>query len=185
MRPTFVWAICLGGFLALASCGGSGNPKDSKEYKELKAELDRIKAQDSTENAQIEAYKKMNEDFMKGRKDEMLSIVADDYVDHNADTMLTKKKGKEALADMMEMIVAGNSDMAMDYTKISSEGDMVYVFGKMRGKNTGDMGPGMPATNKSYNVDFFEAVRFENGKIKERWGLMDTYAMMSQLGMQM
>lgn len=184
MKTKLMFAACLSLGMLMASCGG-GDVKNSKEYKELKAELDKIKAQDSLENAQINAYKKLNDDFMAGKKEDFLGGLADGYIDHNPDTMMTKKTGKEACAEMFDMVTKANTEMTMTYTFIYSEGDMVFVHGKMGGKNTGDMGPMMPATNKSYNVDFWEAVKYENGKIKERWGIMDMFAMMNQLGIKM
>ena len=176
----FITSTLLGMTLFLTSCGG--DPKNSQEYKDLQAEMDKIKAADSTDAMQVEMYKKMNYDFIAGKTADVMAGLDDKYEDHNMDTMMTKKKGKEGMAEMMKMIIASNSDMKVSFTKVVSEGDMVYGFGKMSGKNTGDMGP-MKATNKSYDVDFFDAIRYQNGKMIEHWGLFDNYAMMMQLGM--
>jgi len=183
MKTKITMAIVLSAFLALVSCGG-GDVKNSAEYKNLKASLDKIEKQDSLEKANIEAYKKLNEDFMAGKKDEVMAIYADDYEDHNCDSSMSKKKGKEAMGEMMDWVTATHSNMSMTYDHIYAEDDMVYAHGKMKGKNTGTVDPKYPATNKSFDVDYFEIVRFKDGKIKERWGLMDSKTAEKQLGVQ-
>jgi predicted ester cyclase len=184
-RNLMIVTIVTSVFIGLLSCGG-GDVTKSKEYLALKAELDKIKSQDSLEAANIAAYKKMNEDFMNNKKDDFLAALADNYMDHNADTFMTKKTGKAAQEEMITMINAAFTGMTMNYAHIYAEGDMVFSHATMDGKNTGAMGPEMPATGKEYkNVDFYEVVRFENGKVAERWGIMDSYSMMAQLGVPM
>ena len=170
--------------LFLNSCGGAGDPKKSKAYLELKTELDKLKAGDSTEAANVAAYKKMNDDFMAGKKDDFLNGIADNYLDHNPDTVMSKKPGKEAAAEMFAIITGAFTEMSMTYSHIMASGDMVFSHATMSGKNSGAMGPDMPATGKSYkDVEFYEVVRYENGKYAERWGLMDINTMMAQMGM--
>ena len=41
----------------------------------------------------------------------------------------------------------------------------------------------MPATGKSVDVDGFDCVRIEGGKIKEIWSVINEKKMMQQLGM--
>lgn len=170
--------------LILNSCGGAADPKKSKEYMDLKAELDKLKTGDSTEVANIAAYKKLNDDFMAGKKDDFLNGVADNYLDHNPDTVLSKKQGKEACSEMFVVITGAFTEMSMSYTQIMADGDWVFCHATMSGKNSGPMGPDMPATGKSYkDVEFYEVVKYENGKCAERWGLMDMNTMMAQMGM--
>ena len=170
--------------LLLNSCGGAGDVKKSKEYLELKAELDKLKASDSTEATNIAAYKKLNDDFMAGKKDDFMAGVADNYLDHNPDTAMSKKQGKEACDEMFTVITSAFTEMSMSYSHIMATGDLVFCHATMSGKNSGPMGPTMPATGKSYkDVEFYEVVRYENGKLAERWGLMDMNTMMAQMGM--
>ena len=74
-RNLFTLVICTALVLGLFSCGG-GDVTKSKEYLALKAELDKRKTEDSTEAANIAAYKKLNDDFMSGKKDEFLAYQA-------------------------------------------------------------------------------------------------------------
>jgi predicted SnoaL-like aldol condensation-catalyzing enzyme len=181
-RNLFTLAICAALIVGLFSCSG-GDVKKSKEYLALKAELDKIKSQDSLAEANIATYKKMNDDFMNGEKEDFLDAIADNYVDHNPDTAMTKKTGKAACEEGFDIINSAFSGMSLTYVHIYAEGDMVYCHATMNGKNTGAMGPNMPATNNSYkDVEFYEIAKIENGKCTERWGLMDFQTMMMQLG---
>lgn len=174
-------SILMFGFIGLISCGG-GDVKKSKEYLALKAELDKIKSQDSLEAANIAAYKKLNEDFCANKKEDFLAGVADNYVDHNQDTMLTKKQGKEACAEGFDVVNQTNSEMKVNYIHMYAEGDYVFAHTSMSGKMSGSMGPNMPTVSGSYSdVEFFEVIRYENGKCAERWGLMDGNKMMAQI----
>lgn len=178
-RNLFIALTTLSCFLF--ACGG--NVTKSKEYLALKAEMDKVKQQDSLEQANIAAYKKLNDDFMGGRKEDFLAGIADNYIDHNPDTGLTKKSGKEACADGYDIITGAFSEMSLTYTHLVAEGDMVFCHATMSGKNSGPMGP-MPATNKYYkDVEFYEVVKYVDGKCSERWGLMDMNTMMFQLSM--
>lgn len=180
-RNLMIVTVVTSVFMGLMSCGG-GDVKKSKEYLALQAELDKIKSQDSLEAANIAAYKKLNDDFMGGKKEDFLAGVADNYVDHNPDTVMSKKQGKAACEEMYTIVTGAFSEMSMNYVHIYGEGDMVYCHATMTGKNTGPMGPDMPASNGSYkDVDFYEIVRYENGKLAERWGLMDMNTMMAQM----
>lgn len=180
-RNLLIVTIVTSVFIGLLSCGG-GDVKKSKEYLALKSELDKIKSQDSLEAANIAAYKKLNEDFMAGKKEDFLAGIADNFVDHNPDTAMTKKEGKAACEEGFAIITSAFSDMKMDYPHVMAEGDMVFAHCTMSGKNTGPMGPNMPATNGTYkDVDFYEVVRYENGKCAERWGLMDFNGMLAQM----
>lgn len=177
----FIATILTIGFVGLISCG-SGDVKKSKEYLALKSELDKIKSQDSLEAANIAAYKKMNDDFCAGKKEEFLAGIADNYVDHNLDTMLTKKQGKESCAEGFDVVNQTNSEMKVSFVHMYAEGDYVFAHTSMSGKMSGSMGPNMPTINGSYSeVDFFEVLRYENGKLAERWGLMDGDKMMAQI----
>lgn len=171
----------LGLAIFLGACGGDATK--SKEYLALKAELDEIKQEDSLESANIAAYKKLNDDFMSGKKEDFLAGIADDYIDHNPDTAMSKKTGKDACAEGYDIISGAFSVMSLTYSHIVAEGDMVFCHATMSGKNSGPMGP-MPATNKFYrDVEFYEVVKYTNGKCAERWGLMDMNTMMFQLSM--
>jgi predicted ester cyclase len=42
---------------------------------------------------------------------------------------------------------------------------------------------GMPPTNNSFQINAIDFVLFEDGKMREHWGLIDMPGMMMQLGL--
>lgn len=51
----------------------------------------------------------------------------------------------------------------------------------MTGTHTGDL-MGMPATGQRISVEAVDIGRIENGLAKERWGGLNMYSMLTQLG---
>jgi predicted ester cyclase len=51
----------------------------------------------------------------------------------------------------------------------------------VRGTHEGDF-MGIPASGKTVEVSAYDFVRFENDQAAERWGVIDSDALMEQLG---
>jgi predicted ester cyclase len=49
------------------------------------------------------------------------------------------------------------------------------------GTHTGDF-MGIPATNKSFEVECMDMIRIEDGKCAEHWGVTDMMSLMQQIG---
>jgi predicted ester cyclase len=77
--------------------------------------------------------------------------------------------------------MAGVSGMRMNVDEMIAEGDRVSVRGVMSGKHTGEF-MGVPPTGNQLNVPLSDYFRIANGKIAEHWGVMDSGAMLMQLG---
>jgi steroid delta-isomerase-like uncharacterized protein len=107
-------------------------------------------------------------------------LVADDFVEH--ETMPGMPTGKEAPRAFMEMFVAAFPDMQMTPDVIVAEGDLVATKGTVKGTHSGEF-MGIPATGKSFEVQFMDFVRIRDGQAIEHWGVTDTAAMMEQLGL--
>lgn len=123
-------------------------------------------------------YALMNE----GKMDSLDAYIAADFIEHNPDPM-QKGTGLAAMKEMMGMYKMASPDMKMEAISMMADGDMVMVHASVWGTNTGAMGPNMPATNKAWKVDMYEKLKIADGKCVERWGVFDTFSMMSQLGM--
>ncbi len=63
-----------------------------------------------------------------------------------------------------------------------AEGDRVIERYSTRGTHKGDF-MGVPATDKTIDVDSVVVYRIANGKIVETWGMNDAVTLMQQLGM--
>jgi predicted ester cyclase len=164
----------------LAAC--ATDPKESKEYKDLQAELAKIKGQDSLENANIEIYKKLAS--IKDTNDFAIldEVLATDVVNHDQDPRMTEKTGIEGFKEVYYMYYSA-MPMTSEINHISASGDLVLAHTTMRGVNSGPMAPDMPATGKRVEVNGFDCVRIEGGKIKEIWSVINEKKMLQQLGM--
>lgn len=140
---------------------------------------------DKTNDAQAknkEAMLKVMDMFSTGNIEGMENYVADNMVDHSPDPRV-KSTGIQSLKDAIAMYRSSFPDLKMTSIAMVAEGDMVIHHFNMTGTNTGTMGEGMPATNKSVNVNGVDIVRFENGKGVEHWGYWEESKFMIQLGL--
>jgi predicted ester cyclase len=102
--------------------------------------------------------------------------VADDFVDHGTPGV----KGPEGVKRHITALLAGFPDMKVTIDAIIAESDLVAVRGTWRGTHRGEFRGTKPAGAK---VEFSGMVfwRVRDGKICERWGLVDAPALMQQL----
>ena len=128
------------------------------------------------------AFENIMKAFEAGDKAAMGELLADNFMTHNPDASI-KSTGKQHWLDQMDMYRAASPDMKGDGKAMVAEGDWVAGVAMVKGTNTGDMGPGMPATNKPWECTGIDMIRFENGKAVEHWGVFDVMTMMTQLGM--
>jgi predicted ester cyclase len=164
--------------LMVTSC--ATDPKESKEYKDLKAELDKIKGQDSLEVANIEIYKRfvaVNDTLKLGDLD---AFVAADLNFHDMPEGMPN--GLAGFKELMKGYFISIPNMEVEIKHIMSEGDLVLAHTGLKGTNTGES-MGMPATGKSIAVDAYDCIRIADGKIVEYWSVVDAMKMMMQMGL--
>lgn len=93
--------------------------------------------------------------------------------------------GAPATRDGVKMGIAGFRQAFPDYelTLLDLLGDGDKVVSRVGFTGTHD-GPlmGMPATGKKVRLEFWHIERIVDGKIQERWNVMDNMALMQQLG---
>lgn len=169
---------CVALSLSLFSCGG--DPKESKEYKELKAQLDKIQVEDSLENANIELYKKLsaiNDTTELGQLD---ALIAPDVNFHDMPEGMPA--GLEGFRQLLKGYFTSIPNMQADIKHILAKGDIVIAHIGLKGVNSGPSGP-MPATGKSIDVDGYECARIVDGKVVEFWSLANEMKMLTQLGL--
>ena len=61
------------------------------------------------------------------------------------------------------------------------EGDLVIGYQTIRATHDDEF-PGVPATNKSFQVESMSIVRFANGNTAEHWAITDVFDLMQQIG---
>lgn len=158
-----------------------GDPKASQEYKDLKAELDKIKGGDSLEAANKELYKKIAEVNDTTELGQLDTYIAADFNFHNMPEGMPN--GLAGFKELLKGYFTAVPGMKMDIVHLLAEGDVVMAHIHMTGVNSGAMGPDMPATGKSIDVDGYDCVRIEGGKVVEYWSVADEKKMMEQMGL--
>jgi steroid delta-isomerase-like uncharacterized protein len=107
-------------------------------------------------------------------------IVAKDFVDHNPPGP-DIPPGSEGLKQVFATFRSAFPDLRVKVEDQLAEGDKVVSRLTVSGTNQGDF-MGMPATGKSASIGVVDILRFDGGKIAERWGEADFMGMMQQLG---
>ena len=111
-----------------------------------------------------------------GRVDLLEKFVAPDYVEHS--------EGFQGVEPFQQQIIAfraGFPDLHVSLDDLLTEGDRFASRTTVTGTHTGDL-MGMPATGRRISVEAVDIGRIENGQAKERWGGLNMYAMLTQLG---
>lgn len=114
----------------------------------------------------------------QGRLDVIDELVAEDFVEH--EEIPTDADGREGLREMFEGLHVAFSDFAMTIEDMVAEGDKVFVRATMQGIQRAEF-LGIPSQGKPMLVPVADVLRFEDGRIMEHWGLMDTGQLMQQL----
>ena len=126
--------------------------------------------------------RKLNEEvFNNGNVDLIDDLLSPDFVDHG-ELPPGVANHREALKLMVTMTADAIEDSKMELKDLVAEGDKVAMYQIWSGTHIGEF-MGIPATNKSFSVDVFNFVRFENGKMVEHWENVDMMGMMQQLGL--
>jgi len=119
------------------------------------------------------------EGFVGGKIEVVDDVVAENCVDH--DPLPGQGQGREGQRQTCQMVVNGLSDRRTLQDEFLAAGDAVIENWIFQGTHTGEF-MGVPPTGKQLQVRGMEIWRLENGKIVERWGVVDTGGVMEQLG---
>ena len=120
-----------------------------------------------------------DEIMSQGKLEVIDELVADDLVEHQE--MPGIPAGKAGIPVWVTAFRNAFPDLKTEILAVVSEGDEVWVHGRMTGTHKGDF-MGIPATGKMISVSMFDRVRVRNGKAIEHWGVSEDLAMMTQLG---
>lgn len=130
------------------------------------------------------------EAFNRGETEVIDEVAAPHAVDH-------QHPNEPSFAQHLKEVVAAMRsafpDLHFQVTQIIGEGDWVACYSLMTGTNTGELRrplmlsprapPVLPATGRPVSVPHMHMMRFENGRNTELLHLMDTTAMVNQLGL--
>jgi len=129
--------------------------------------------------ANITAVRRLTQEgFVGGEIDVVDEVVADEGIDH--DPMPGQGQGREGQRHTCQMVVNGLSNRSTLRDEFLAVGDTVIENWVFQGTHTGEF-LGVPATGKQLQVRGIEIWRLANGKIVERWGVVDAAGVMEQL----
>jgi steroid delta-isomerase-like uncharacterized protein len=110
------------------------------------------------------------------RWDDMLTLVADDYVGHGLGV-----NGKAGLRQDLETFAAAFPDLEFTIEDTIAEGDKVAIKSTMRGTHRGHFA-GVDASGKRIEVGSCDVIRVRDGHIAELWALGDSGTLFLQIG---
>jgi len=103
-------------------------------------------------------------------------LVAPDYIEHSEGF-----QGVEPFRQQIITFRAAFPDLHVTIEDLITDGGRFASRTMVTGTHTGDL-MGMPATGKRISVQAVDIGRIENGQAKERWGGLDMYTLLTQLG---
>jgi predicted ester cyclase len=116
------------------------------------------------------------ENAARGNFDALPSIVTPDYVLHPGEI-----RGAEGLREMVKGYQSALSDLRVEIEHQFCEGDDVATVLTIHGTHTGEL-MGAPPTGREVSFSGLTVSRCENGRIAEEWEIVDTMALLAQVG---
>jgi steroid delta-isomerase-like uncharacterized protein len=108
-------------------------------------------------------------------------IIAADCIDHESKSGVGGT-GPAMLQQTVALFRGAFPDLRMHIEDLVVEGDLAAARVRMSGTHKGDFA-GIPATNKSFQIEAMDFLRFRGGQVVEHWGLSDDMSMTQQLGL--
>jgi steroid delta-isomerase-like uncharacterized protein len=103
-------------------------------------------------------------------------FVSPDWVDHGEG-----QHGREAFQRQIAMFRSAFPDLKVTVDEVIVDGDRFASRTTVTGTHTGEL-MGMPPSGRQISVAAVDFGRIEDGRAKERWGGLDTYSLLVQLG---
>jgi len=107
-------------------------------------------------------------------------LVTDEVVDHE-EGLPGQPEGKEGVIFFVNALRGAFSDIKATIGQSLESGDLATAQVTLTGKHTGDW-MGVPASDKSFEIQAIDIIRVEDGKCAEHWGVTDNMALMMQIG---
>jgi steroid delta-isomerase-like uncharacterized protein len=119
-------------------------------------------------------YRRLNE----GDFSVVDEVISDDFVEHEAVPGIEQTKA--GVRQLFEMLHAAFEGAAFEVDSMIGEGDKVVAMCRMTGVHKAEF-MGIAPSGQTINVGVADQFRFEDGKVVEHWGVMDSGALMQQL----
>jgi steroid delta-isomerase-like uncharacterized protein len=112
--------------------------------------------------------------------DAFCELLAEDYVDHGDDPPTV---GRQAMRQHLAAFVSAFPDLhtSLDQVIVDADGETVGSRTTTTGTHQGEL-MGIPATGRHIRVPAVDLIRLSGGRFAERWGGLDTFSLLRQLG---
>jgi steroid delta-isomerase-like uncharacterized protein len=114
----------------------------------------------------------------QGQLDRYAESHAADFVAHAGERTATLEEDMTAAKEERKAL----PDLHIKILQMLAERDLVAVYWMASGTNTQE-GMGFPATGRRISIPGMTIFRFQNGKIREEWGVFDMYLALRQAGL--
>jgi steroid delta-isomerase-like uncharacterized protein len=108
-------------------------------------------------------------------------VLAPDFVNHGLPPVPGATGDRGGVLAAMRYLRTAFPDARAEPVSIVAEGDRVGVHDLLVGTHQGEF-RGVAPTGRQIRVDFIHVFRVADGRIAERWGVVDTTTLMRQLG---
>ncbi len=115
--------------------------------------------------------------FNRHDVDGFCALFADDYIDHGDPGGATVAATRQRLADFFSAF----ADLRTSLDQVIVDGDMVGSRTTTTGTHQGEL-MGIPPTGRQIRVPAVDMARLSGELIAERWGGLDTFSLLQQLG---
>jgi steroid delta-isomerase-like uncharacterized protein len=120
--------------------------------------------------------------FNEGRHDLLRDFVSETSVDHNPVPDAEGQPVLDGLTTFLEMRRRAFPDLVYTIDEVMAEDDKVFGLLTLRGTHTGASG-GFPPSGAQVEMKEMTLVRIQDGKIVERWGIVDMASLLRQFGL--
>jgi len=134
----------------------------------------------TTEQNKALVRRLVEELFNRGNMSLVDEVFAPNFVEHE-ELPPGMPRDREGVKLLTTMLRSAFPDFKATIDDIVAEGDKVVVRQTWSGTQKGEF-MGVPPTGKSVSFGVIDILRIADGKCVEHWGLMDSMAMMTQLG---
>jgi len=121
--------------------------------------------------------------YVGGQFDLLDELLSPNFVNHNVlgTGEAVDSIGIDKVKQELKGIHLAMSGITMDTIHLLAEGDYVVVYAISKGTHTGQFF-GVPRTGKPVQTAAMTIARMEDGKMAERWNLIDLYGTLQQIG---
>jgi steroid delta-isomerase-like uncharacterized protein len=122
----------------------------------------------------------VEEIFNKGNVSTIDEFLAPNFVEREVLPPGTPS-GREGVKQLTRMFRTAFPDFNVNIDDLVAEGDKIVARTTWSGTQKGEF-MGIPPSGKRVSFDVIDIIRISDGKGVEHWGVMDSSAMMQQLG---